>query len=270
MLAPSEIEAPQIPQGVLILEDEKNARDALTRLLRNRGYQVIPVSAGPQAILEAQHGTASVFLMDIALESDSDGIDVAEQIQSLLPWTSFIFVSAYAHDPKNQDRARRKGIRVGGWFDKPFDLEKVVEAIEHERKKLELLTFLQALQEIGVNPYEHLRSQERALSPQLVEDLYSELELRPLALGESSPDLHAISAISQKIDHIFDQMSRLLTEQPEDPRFEAEARSFRERLHSLQRQEAKAIKLYVRSQLHFDPRESRELLERAEKALGLQ
>jgi CheY-like chemotaxis protein len=268
MIVPLELEVPRVTREILILEDEKNARDALARLLKKRGYQVTPVSEGPQAVLEAKHGTASIFLMDISLGGDVDGIEVADEIQFLRPLTSFIFISAYAHEKENRERARQKSIRVGEWFDKPFKIDKVVEVIEHEREKLELLISLQLLQESGGNPYEYLRSQGSVLSSQLVEDLYSEIELRPLATGELAPSLHAISAISQEIDQIFDQMSLLLTEHADDPGFEAEARSLRDRLQSLQRQEAMAIKLHARSELHFDPVKGRKLLERAEKALG--
>jgi CheY-like chemotaxis protein len=256
------------PQKILIVENEKNARDALARLLKKRGYQVTMVSEEPQAILEAKHEAVSIFLMDIALEGYIDGIEVAEEVQFLRPLTSFIFISAYAHEQENRERARQRGIRVGGWFDKPFKIDKVVEVIEREQEKLALLAALLSLGENGGNPYEYLRFLEVALPLRLVEDLYAELELRPLDADEIASGLNTTSAISQEIDQVYDQMSRLLIERSDDPGFEAETSALRERLRPLQRQEASAIKLYVRSQLHFDPRKGRELFKRAEKALA--
>src|SRR5919106_4723087 len=164
--------------SLLLVEDETLGRDSLTRLLRTRGYQVVPASSGPQAILEAKQGQMSVVLMDIALGGELDGIEVAEEIQKLRPLTSFIFVSAYAKDPKNHESARQKKIRVGGWIEKRFKMEHVVDLIEREQKRLSILASAWAVEEKGESPHAYLRfrEQDEDLPPDLMNDLYAEFE----------------------------------------------------------------------------------------------
>jgi CheY-like chemotaxis protein len=257
---------PTLTQEILLVEDEKNVRDALTRLLNNRGYQVIAARSGRQAILKAQREKVSVVLMDIALGGELDGFEAAEEIQKLHPLTSFIFVSAYAKDPKNHERARKKKIRVGGWIEKPFKLDLVVELIERERKRLKILESTWDVEEKGLDPHEYLRFQEQTenLPPDLMEDLYSELEIVPLDEGEEVPDM---TTIAREIDGVYDQIKDMIADRGDDRNLADAVRPLREKLRALQKEEARAIELYVRSQLLFDPREARRLLDRAERLL---
>jgi CheY-like chemotaxis protein len=260
---------PTLTQEVLLVEDEKNVRDPLTKLLKDRKYQVTPASSGPQAILEAKQGQVSVVLMDIALEGELDGIEVAEEIQKLHPLTSFIFVSAYAKDTKNHQRARQKKVRVGGWIEKPFKLERVLELIERERKRLSILASAWAVEEKGESPHAYLcfMEQDENLPPDLMEDLYSEFEIVPLDESEEVPDMEAIA---RKIDKVYDDIRDLISARAGEPGLKEAVRPLREKLRALQEQEAEAMELRFRKRLLFDPREGRKLVREIKERLRKQ
>ena len=242
------------------------ARDSLTRILKNRGYQVTKAGNGSEAIIEAKTGSVSIVIMDIRLGQDLDGIDTAAEIQSLHPLTSFIFISAYM-EADHRRRALERRIRVGGWVEKPIQGERLTQLlnlVDRERHRLEVLASLQVIQENGGNPFEYLRLHEGSLPPGLLEELYSESELRPLEKDEQVPDM---LVIADEIDHLYDQISDLIMERLSEPNLPELVRPLRERLRSLMEQEALAIGLHVRSQLLFDAREGRNFLDRAERLL---
>jgi CheY-like chemotaxis protein len=238
-------------------------------MLESRGYQVTQASTAPQAVLKAKKGSANIVLMDIRLGGKIDGIEAAERIQKLHPETSFIFVSAFAQDTKYRERARKKKIRVVGWIEKPFKILDLIQLIDQERQKLEILASLQIIAERGEDPYEYLRLREEFLPPRLVEELLEELhienEIRPLQPSEEVPEM---KVIARKIDELYDQIQGLIAERAGDPSLKDAVRPLRERLCALQEKEADAMELYFRSQLVFDPREGRELIKQVERRLG--
>jgi CheY-like chemotaxis protein len=167
---------PAIPQEVLLVEDEKLARDALSRILKGRGYSVLQADSGRSAILQAKESSVTVVLMDIRLGDEIDGVEAAQEIQHIHPLTSFIFISAYARNPAYHERALKSRLRIGGWVEKPFDVSDLVQLIEKERTKLRVLLSIKESRERGLNPLEYLQSIESTLPPQIVKELRDELQ----------------------------------------------------------------------------------------------
>lgn len=271
MTATMEYPAVSLPQSVLLVEDKDTARDSLTRLLRGRGYEVTPASSGSQAILEAKQGSVSVVIMDINLGDEPDGIDVAEEIQRLHPLTSFIFVSGYT-DSSHHKRAHEKNLRVGGWVEKPLNAGRVgelVDLIDQERQKLEMLASLQVVTEQGGDPFDYLHQHEKFLHPRIFEeirdDLYAENDVLPLQPGEEIPN---VGAIAREVDEAYDEIRDLIARRTGDPGLKDALRPLRERLRMLQEEEVNAIELHFRSQVLFDPREGREVLRQVQSRLG--
>ncbi|HEY2737191.1 MAG TPA: hypothetical protein VGK45_02235 [Thermoanaerobaculia bacterium] len=102
------------------------------------------------------------------------------------------------------------------------------------------------------------------LAAEVVAELQDEEELLPSQSGERVPDM---AAIAREIGEVYGQIRQMITERGEDPGLADAVRPLREKLRSLEREEAEGIELHVRSQLLFDPREASSLLDRAEKLL---
>ncbi len=267
-----------VPRQILLVEDEKIARDNLARMLRNRQYEVMLADSGSGAILQARRGAIGVVLMDIELgeSGEMDGIDAAREIQLDHPLTSFIFVTAYARDPVYRESARRARIRIGGWIEKPTKVNELVVLIEKELEKLKVLAWIEEVRGFGGDLTTFLDQLADTLPPEVHEALLDELqagrddelldegeEIRPLE-GDKEEVFMEIAA---EIDSVYSRIRDLVAQNQGGPGFGDSFRSLRARLESLQEQEAEAMERQFRSRLQFDPQQGRQILQRGRSLL---
>src|SRR5215207_8137776 len=79
--------------GVLLAEDDANARSLLTDLLNSLGYSVLAqVGSGREAVRRAQEVTPDVVLLDVHMP-DGSGIEAAEEITRQAPGTAVVLFS---------------------------------------------------------------------------------------------------------------------------------------------------------------------------------
>jgi CheY-like chemotaxis protein len=265
-----------VPEQILLVEDHELAREALAQLLTRRGYKVALADSGSGAVLQARSGKFGIVLMDIRLGDDMDGIEAAKEIQILHPLTSFIFVTAYANDTGYQERVRESRIRVGGWLEKPIEVNDLATLIEREFEKLKVLSWLDEVQEYGGDPFKYLDSLTEHLAPEIYTDLLEELrsrkenpdpdeteEILPLREDEEDPVMN----IAAEIDSVYGEIRDLVAQRQGDPGLKEALHPLRVRLEALQEREADAMERRFRARLRFDPREGRELIRRAGELL---
>ncbi len=253
------------PLDLLFVEDEPIARKELTRLLLKQGYKVNEAPTGSSAVLHAQKGMVGVVLMDIKLDGQLDGIDLAREIKLIQPFTSFIFVSAFARESTYHDRALEAGIRIGGWIDKPIDQDKIEEIfrtinkeqtrlqvlvrLEQARKNgLELLTYLTALTDFGL----------------VTESLFNEIAAE---LGAEEFESEEVT-LAGKIESVFDQMQALIERDPNNPNLPNLLQPLEEHLETLESEEARLIQLNYQTHFDFRPEEGRRLIDEIKSLLG--
>jgi CheY-like chemotaxis protein len=283
MALDTECQAPVIPRELLFVEDETVARKALTRLLTAQGYQVIEAATGDSAILRANKGRVGVVIMDIKLDGNFDGIELAREIHSLHTFTSFIFVSAYAHESMYHDRVRDLGIRVGGWIDKPIDQPKVQDLyllIDREQRRLQLLARLDHARQRSLEPFSYLQAlaDEALVSEDILTDVVAELRsatpepsapkpiegIYPPARSEETD----MQDVAVQIDAVFDQMQALVEERADHLDLPALLHPLEEQLEALEEKEARLIERNYRKHFYFDPEEGRHLMDKIERLLG--
>ncbi len=111
-----------VPPKLLLLEDNRDARDAIQANFRNEKYAVI--SAGTaQTAIEAVRKSEIPFLallLDIRLDNArEDGIEAARNIQHELGRSiPAIFVTAFPEDTEYRARADRYALHIAGWIEK--------------------------------------------------------------------------------------------------------------------------------------------------------
>jgi CheY-like chemotaxis protein len=80
----------------MIVEDEAIFAEAMQIILQNLGYDVTSIeSTGEEAIEKVEEEKPDLVLMDIMLEGEMDGIEVAKQIRSHFN-IPVIYITAYA------------------------------------------------------------------------------------------------------------------------------------------------------------------------------
>ena len=257
---------PALNRNVLLVDDHKLVLDSTSWLLRNRGFSVQEAADGGEASVKLASERFSVVILD------SVAVDVALSIQDHDPYMSIIFFSGSANDPDLRQKVARSHLRVGDFLDKTGEGRSALpRSVQKEALKASLRVAMDRPQSQELSPALYLRElirQEPDLPSDLVAEVVAELQdeedLLPLEPGESVPDM---AAMAREIDGVYSQIRKMITEHGDDPGLADAVRPLREKLRSLQREEAEGIELHVRSQLLFDPREASRLLDRAERLL---
>jgi two-component system CheB/CheR fusion protein len=119
------------PKKILIVDDNRDAVDMLSVLLRQDGHQVEAAYDGKDAIALAGRFKPDVILLDIGLPK-LDGYEVAKQIRKKFPIVYLIAVSGWG-----QEKDLRRSLDAG--FDrhlvKPVEFEELRNILEEERPK---------------------------------------------------------------------------------------------------------------------------------------
>ena len=118
---------------ILIVDDEKNIRIALSTALEAMRHEVVTVSNSAAALQELKRAAFDVVLLDLRLSQES-GLDLLEEILVSSPRVAVVLVTAYASVETAVEAMRR------GAFDylpkpcTPDQLRQVLARIEKTRK----------------------------------------------------------------------------------------------------------------------------------------
>jgi DNA-binding NarL/FixJ family response regulator len=112
---------------ILIVEDEPVIAEHISVYLDNNDFEVGGIAYdAEEAMVQLRHNTPDAVLLDINLDSELDGIDIARRIneQYQLP---FLFLTSYA-DKSTLERA--KGVQPAGYIVKPFNERTLLASLE--------------------------------------------------------------------------------------------------------------------------------------------
>ena len=112
---------------VLIVEDEVPIANDIAETLKGIDYQVSGIAYNSdKAFYELKYNCPDIVLLDINLEGEKDGIDIAQLIRSHYE-IPFIYLTSYG-DKHTLDRA--KLTRPMGYIMKPFDEADLFSTLE--------------------------------------------------------------------------------------------------------------------------------------------
>ncbi len=105
---------------ILIVDDNEDNRELVSKVLRIRGYIVVEAVDGRTAIRMAQEEMPDLILMDISLP-DIDGYEATRTIKSMEGLEDVPVVALTAHAMKGD---REKALEAGcdGYISKPIDI----------------------------------------------------------------------------------------------------------------------------------------------------
>jgi len=113
---------------ILIVDDDLTLRRVLRNSLEQRGYQVISVDSGKEALIKFAEDIPDIIVSDVSMP-EMDGFEFCRQLRSqpsgkLIP---FIFLSA-----KNELEDRIQGHIIGAdsYLTKPFEMKELLANIE--------------------------------------------------------------------------------------------------------------------------------------------
>ncbi|HET6466268.1 MAG TPA: sigma-54 dependent transcriptional regulator [Nitrospiria bacterium] len=135
-------------ERILIVEDDSSIRALLTELLEQAGYETKAVSDGPKAIEAAKASVFHLYLIDLFLSSQMNGLDLLQEIRKINSQAVCIVLTGYGTIELSV-KAMKSG--AFDFITKPFQPDLVLSfvktALEHYRLKKDNLIFQRTLHE---------------------------------------------------------------------------------------------------------------------------
>ena len=122
---------------ILIIDDEKDIRTALTGILEDEGYQVLSAKSGVEGIECARQELPDLILLDIWMPG-MDGLETLEELKKRLPQVTVIMISGHG---TIETAVRATKLGAFDFIEKPLSLEKVLisvaNALQLQKLKME-------------------------------------------------------------------------------------------------------------------------------------
>ena len=128
---------------ILIVEDEKSAREALGSGLSTEGHRILDAANGREGLRKAVEGDVEVVITDMRMP-EMDGMELLEKLKEEKPHIEVIMVTAYG-DVATAVTAMKKGAYY--FIEKPVDLDELRELVRKAIEKRDLVTENIALRE---------------------------------------------------------------------------------------------------------------------------
>jgi len=107
---------------ILIVEDERAIRLALSGLLRREGHEVLEAESGEQALARLESDTVDFVLTDLALGEGASGMDVLRRCREIQAETPVVMITAHGNE-KIAVEAMKLG--ADDYVPKPFDNDEI-------------------------------------------------------------------------------------------------------------------------------------------------
>lgn len=128
-MSENEKPSPEKKPVILLVDDEDQFRIALAKRLSVRGYEVLDVNNGEDAIKSVRHKNPEVVVLDQKMP-DMDGIQTLRELKNIRPEVQIIMLTGHG----SIESARLTGKHdVFAYLQKPSPLEEVIEKIEGAR-----------------------------------------------------------------------------------------------------------------------------------------
>ena len=112
---------------ILIVEDEPVIAKNISMYLDNNDFMVSGIAYDyEEAMKELEHNTPDAVILDINLDGDKDGIDIASQINKDFH-IPFLFLTSYSN---KETLERAKVVEPSGYIVKPFNERTLLATLE--------------------------------------------------------------------------------------------------------------------------------------------
>lgn len=118
--------AESAPPSILIIDDDKNQRNMLAFALRDRGYVVVAVDSGAQAIDAVAKQAFDAAVCDIMMPG-INGVDTLKQLKLAQPSLQVIMATAYATSALATASMKSGAF---GYIAKPYELKELFGVLE--------------------------------------------------------------------------------------------------------------------------------------------
>lgn len=111
---------------IMLVDDEDGFRRPMEFWLKARGYEVISLRSGIDALAYLEHNTPDIIYLDMKMP-EMDGIETLERIRKKHPDIPVIMITAYG---TQESMAKAQELGVTGFFSKGDDFVIAAKLIE--------------------------------------------------------------------------------------------------------------------------------------------
>ncbi len=114
---------------ILVVDDNRDNRELVVKVLRSRGYEMVEAVDGEDALQKTRDERPNLILMDISLPK-IDGYEVTRRLKIHEEYRNIPVVALTAHVMKG-DKERAIEAGCAGYIPKPIDVHELPEQIKH-------------------------------------------------------------------------------------------------------------------------------------------
>jgi signal transduction histidine kinase/CheY-like chemotaxis protein len=116
-------------ETILVIDDMENQRKIAEAILSRRGYQMVCVESGEQAVEYLKNHSVDLIILDMIMKPGMDGLETYKKILEIHPRQKAIIVSGFSETERIRE-ARRIG--AGAYLKKPYLMEELAKAVRNE------------------------------------------------------------------------------------------------------------------------------------------
>jgi len=126
---------------ILLIDDDKDTTENIARVLSSKGYEVLEAHSGAEGLKIALKEKPDLLILDIIMETDTAGFEIADQIRSERPfskyktirYTPIIILTAInqvTHYRFSLDEKNNFLPKINGFLTKPVNFDELLEKIK--------------------------------------------------------------------------------------------------------------------------------------------
>jgi len=122
----------KLSKKILVVDDNKDNRELVVKVLRRHGYDIIEAADGEEALKKAETERPALILMDISLPK-IDGYEVTRRLKGQEHFKDVPIIALTAHAMKG-DREKALCSGCEGYISKPISVRELPEQIKQYLK----------------------------------------------------------------------------------------------------------------------------------------
>jgi two-component system, NtrC family, response regulator HydG len=120
-------------QPILVVDDDTDICDTLTKILKTQGYDVMTANSGEQAITMTHNKTCQMAFIDIKLPN-IDGLETLLRLKEINPDLTVIMMTGFRNEVKDALDKAQESSAITCLY-KPFDPAEAAELVKRVAKK---------------------------------------------------------------------------------------------------------------------------------------
>ena len=111
---------------ILVVDDDLDMCQIISDILKEEGYSVNSSYKGKDALMKIKKNPYDLIILDCKLDEMS-GLTLFEKAFQIRPSLQVIMISAFGN---KSIKARARELGVGDFLDKPFDIKRLIQAVQ--------------------------------------------------------------------------------------------------------------------------------------------